>query len=52
MDTEIKKGSEAKRELLMRSTESQAGERRKSMKQHLTSEDILFDLSHQSNHCV
>lgn len=31
MDTEIKKGSEARRDLLMRSTESQASGRRKSV---------------------
>lgn len=48
MDTEIKKGSEARRELLMRSTESQARGRRNSVTPHLTDEVIVIDWSHQS----
>ena len=44
----LKKGSEARQELLMRSTESLAGGRREKCDGCLINEVILIDLSHQS----
>lgn len=46
-DTEIKKGSEAKQELLMRSTASRENGRTKGAAQHLTKDAVIIDLSHQ-----
>lgn len=43
-DTEIKKGSEAKQELLMRSTASRENGRTKGAAQHLTKDAVIIDL--------
>lgn len=48
-DTEIKKGSEAKQELLMRSTVSREKGRTKGAA-HLTKDAVIIDLSHQMAH--
>lgn len=49
-DTENEKGSEAKQELLMRSTVSRENGSTKSAAQHLTKDAVIIDLSHQMTH--